>query len=59
ITSAEMLDDRNLRLKLVGNAVNQAEIFSELGALKIGVNSFKSSSSALEDVYLNLIKETV
>ena len=54
-----MLDDQNLRMKFVGNPETQAEIFSELGALKIGVNSFKPSSSALEDVYLNLIRETV
>ena len=59
ITSVEMLDDRNLRLKFVGNAQTQAEVLSELVALRIGVNSFKTSSSALEDVYLNLIKENV
>jgi len=59
VTSVEMLDDRNLRLKFVGNAATQAEILSELVALRLGVNSFKTSSSALEDVYLNLIKENV
>jgi ABC-2 type transport system ATP-binding protein len=59
VTSVETLDDRNLRLKFDGNAETQAEIFSHLGALKIGINSFKTSSSALEDVYLNLIKVTV
>ena len=59
VTSVEILDDRNLRLRFAGNAGTQADIFSELGALKIGVKSLKTSSSALEDVYLNLIKETV
>ena len=59
VTSVEMLDDRNLRLKFVGNAASQAKILSELVALRLGVNSFKTSSSALEDVYLNLIKENV
>ena len=59
VTSVEVLDDRNLRLKFAGNAETQAEILSELVALKLGVNSFKASSSALEDVYLNLIKENV
>ena len=58
VKAVERLDDRNLRLKFDGNAETQAGIFSGLGALKIGVNSFKTSSSALEDVYLNLIKET-
>jgi ABC-2 type transport system ATP-binding protein len=59
VSSIEMLDDRDLRLKFVGNAETQAEILSELVALRLGVNSYKASSSALEDVYLNLIKETV
>ena len=59
VTSVEPLDDRNLRLKFVGDAETQAEILSELVALKLGVNSFKASSSALEDVYLSLIKENV
>ena len=59
VTGVEMLDDRNLRMKFVGDAQTQAEIFSELAGLKLGVNSLKASSSALEDVYLNLIKENV
>ncbi len=59
VTAVERLDDRNIRLKFVGNAENQAEILSALVTLRLGVNSFKTSTSALEDVYLNLIKETV
>jgi ABC-2 type transport system ATP-binding protein len=59
VTSVEMLDDRNLRLRFVGNAETQAVILSELVALRLGVNSYKTSSSALEDVYLNLVKENV
>lgn len=59
VSSVEQLDERNLRLKFVGDAETQAEILSGLVALRLGVNSFKSSSSALEDVYLNLIKENV
>lgn len=59
VTSAEILDDRNIRLKFVGSAETQAEILSELVALRLGVNSYRASSSALEDVYLNLIKENV
>jgi ABC-2 type transport system ATP-binding protein len=59
VTSVETIDDRNLKLKFVGNAETQAEILSELVALRLGTNSFKASSSALEDVYLNLIKENV
>ncbi len=59
VTSVEVLDERELRLKFIGGAETQAEILSELVALKLGVNSFRASSSALEDVYLNLIKENV
>ena len=59
VTGVEVLDDRNLRLKFVGSAETQAEILSELVALRLGVNSFRTSSSALEDVYLNLVKENV
>jgi ABC-2 type transport system ATP-binding protein len=59
VISVEVLDDRKLRLKFLGDAETQAEILSELVALRLGVNSFRASSSALEDVYLNLIKENV
>jgi ABC-2 type transport system ATP-binding protein len=59
VTSVEVLDDSSLRLKFDGDAETQAEILAELVALKVGVNSFRASSSALEDVYLNLIKENI
>ena len=59
ITSVEKLDVRNLRVKIAGGSEEQARIFTELGSLRIGANSFRASSSALEDVYLNLIKETL
>jgi ABC-2 type transport system ATP-binding protein len=59
VTDVVILDNRNLRVKFLGGAESQADILSELGALRVGVNSVKDSSSALEDVYLSLIKETV
>lgn len=59
VTSVEKLDIRNIRIKFTGDKEAQARIFSELGALKIGAISLRASSSALEDVYLNLIKETL
>ncbi|MDG7034607.1 MAG: hypothetical protein JRM78_00095 [Nitrososphaerota archaeon] len=59
VTSVELLDDQNLRFKFLGNAETQADILSELGALRIGVNSLRASSSALADVYLSLIEENV
>lgn len=59
VTGVERLDDQNLRLRFEGDAEAQARILSDLVSLRIGVNSFKSSSSALEDVYLNLVRENV
>ena len=59
VISAEKIDDITLRLKFSGGAEAQASIYSELGDLRIGVNSLKPASSALEDVYLNLVKENV
>jgi ABC-2 type transport system ATP-binding protein len=58
IISVDRIDDRNVRLTITGGADVQARIFSDLGALKIGINSFKASTTALEDVYLSLVKET-
>src|SRR5579872_6299853 len=45
ITLVEKLDVKNLRVKFAGGPDVQARIFSELGSLKIGVNSFRASSS--------------
>lgn len=59
VTSVEKMDVRNLRARFNGGPEVQARIFSELGAMKIGVLSLRASSSALEDAYLNLIKETL
>lgn len=59
ITSVEKMDVRNLRVRFTGGQDAQAKIFSELGSLGIGAISLRASSSALEDVYLNLIKETL
>src|SRR5487761_1709261 len=44
ITSVEKLDVRNLHVKFTGGPEAQARIFSELGSLKIGVNSLRASS---------------
>jgi ABC-2 type transport system ATP-binding protein len=59
VISAERIDEKSLRLKFSGGPDAQAMIYSELDSLKIGVNSLRSTSSALEDVYLNLVKENV
>lgn len=59
IVTAERLDERNLRIKYSGGLDVQAAILAELVNLKVPVLSFRPSVSALEDVYLNLIKETL
>ena len=59
VVTAERMDDRNLRIKYSGGMEVQAQILSELVELKVPVLSFRPAASALEDVYLNLIKETL
>lgn len=59
ITSTEKIDSRTLRIRFDGGLEAQARILSDLVALNLGIVSFRASSSALEDVYLNLIKETL
>jgi len=59
ILSAERADSKGLRLKFAGGPESQERILAELVKLGIGVVSFRPASSQLEDVYLNLIKETL
>ncbi len=59
VESAQKSDDRNLRIMFNGGLDVQERILSELTKMSIGVVSYKTASSALEDVYLNLIKETL
>ncbi len=59
VTGAESMDDRNLRIKFQGSQDTQARILTDLLGLDVPVLSYRPAASALEDVYLNLIKETV
>jgi ABC-2 type transport system ATP-binding protein len=59
VVSVEAVDDKNLKIRIVGDLKVQAKILSGLAALEIGMISFRSTSSALEDVYLKLITETL
>ena len=59
VVSTEQIDDRNLRIRFSGGLDTQGQILSRLVNLNIGVISYKPASSELEEVYLNLIKETV
>ena len=59
VESAEKLDSRNVRVMFKGGLDLQARLLYELASLQLGMISFRASASALEGVYLNLIKETL
>jgi len=59
VESAQKMDDRNLRIVFKGGLDAQELLLTELTKMGIGVLSFRPAASALEDVYLNLIKETL
>src|SRR5208337_1048611 len=59
VISAEQINDTNLRIRFSGGLDVQEQILSDLVKLNIGVISYRAASSELEDVYLNLIKDTV
>jgi ABC-2 type transport system ATP-binding protein len=59
VISSEIIDDKNLRIKYAGSLDTQAKILSELLKRNVPVVSYRPAASALEDVYLNLIKETL
>ncbi len=58
VTSVERVDDRKMRIRFKGGPPAQERILSYIVGIKLGVVSYKPASSALEDVYLNLIKES-
>ncbi|MGH2639242.1 MAG: ABC transporter ATP-binding protein [Rhabdochlamydiaceae bacterium] len=57
VISVEAVDPRNLRLEFSAGPGSQERLVKYLGALDIGMISFKAPSSALEDTYMNLIKD--
>jgi ABC-2 type transport system ATP-binding protein len=59
VTAAERIDERNLRIRFSGGTDVQQRILAEMVKMNVGVISYKPASSALEDVYLNLIKDTL
>jgi len=59
VISVEKMDTRNLRLKFAGGLPVQERLLEDLVSMRIGVISFRASSSGLEDSYLNLIKDTL
>jgi ABC-2 type transport system ATP-binding protein len=59
VTATEKGDETNLRIRFTGGLAAQESILATLVRMNLGVISYKSAASALEDVYLSLIKDTV
>jgi len=59
VVSAEKVAARTLRIRMTGGLDDQSRLLSELVTLKIGVVSFRPSTSRLEDTYLKMIKDTL
>ena len=59
VSSVEKVDSRKIRVHFSGGVQNQEKLLQDLATMKIGMISFRPSASALEDTYLNLIKDTL
>lgn len=59
VVSVDKVDPRNLRVRFSGGLSTQEQLLSAIGSMKVGALSFRAGASALEDTYLNLIKETL
>ncbi len=59
VVSVDKVDSRNLRIKFTGGSAVQEQLLSNIATMKLGMLSFRASASALEDTYLNLIKDTL
>src|SRR5437773_7792990 len=59
VNSAERIDSKRVRIRFSGGAQIQERLLSDIATMKIGMISFHSPTSALEDTYLNLIKDTL
>jgi ABC-2 type transport system ATP-binding protein len=59
VTAVEKRDDTNLQIKFAGGLAAQESILVSMVQMKLGVISYKPAASALEDVYLSLIRDTV
>ncbi len=59
VKGVSRMDQTNLRIEISGDKTIQEKLLYELVNMKIGVISFKPSSAALENTYLNMIKEAL
>jgi ABC-2 type transport system ATP-binding protein len=58
IDKAEKSDDKTFRIKFTGGLDAQERILADLMKMNIGIVSYRPASAALEEAYLNLIKDT-
>jgi ABC-2 type transport system ATP-binding protein len=59
VVTAEIRDDKTLRIKFNGGSDVQERVLSDLVRMGIGVISYRPASSELEDAYLKLITSTL
>ncbi len=59
VVATDRVDPRNVRIKFSGGLAVQERLLIDLASLRIGVVSYRPSTSALEETYLNLIKDTL
>jgi len=59
VVTAEIKDDKTLRINFSGGLDVQERVLSDLVRMNIGVISFRPASSELEDAYLKLITSTL
>jgi ABC-2 type transport system ATP-binding protein len=59
IDKAEKSDDTTFRIKFTGGLDAQERILADLVKMNIGMVSYRPASSALEEAYLSLIKNTL
>jgi ABC-2 type transport system ATP-binding protein len=59
VIAIQKTDQRHFNIRYSNIDENQEKLLADLVALKIGVISFRPSSSALEDSYLKLVKDTM
>ena len=59
VVTAEMKDDKTLRINFSGGLDVQERVLSDLVRMNIGVISYRPASSELEDAYLKLITSTL
>ena len=59
IDKAEKSDDMTFRIRFTGGLDAQERILADLVKMNIGIVSYRPASSALEEAYLSLIKNTL